>query len=299
MLLGVVQFRIVVFLSRISVNISIFRLARYWALVLTVPALAVGATVSGSQTSTVSVRERHWESVIQLDCAIERLESAIAGLNETREAFMPAAPKPQDEAHSRPPSVDERALPLERPVETEPTRAVQMLPARRPQISSWTHRAAAASGSIIGRGLLSAAWAERLHRPREWETGPEGFGWRLASSVGRSVVSRSIQFAVARVDGEKNRSCRPQGGTPLGRLGGAMAGSLTAGDAGQRSIAWSRIAAAFGGAAVATIWNPPSRRSLFYVAQSGANSLVLRSALSVVREFGPSWGRKQADCQQD
>ena len=52
-------------------------------------------------------------------------------------------------------------------------------------------------------------------------------------------------------------------------------------------MAWSRVAGAFGGAAVASLWYPDSQRSAGYVLRSGATRLALKSALSVVKEFRP------------
>ena len=221
-------------------------------------------------------------------CAVLLAAPAWLGGAEPQPATAPATPQPAAEALSNPPVPTESSSPPDPPAQTAPPPAASPLPVEQSRPPSWTHRIVVTSGSIIGHGLLSAAWGEAFHRPREWETSAEGFGWRLASSVGRRAVSKGIEFAVTELDGERNLACRSPHNTLLGRLGDALAGGVTTtGYDWGRTVAWSRIAGAFGSATVARLWYPDSQRSFGYVLRSGGTSLAIGTALSVVKEFRP------------
>jgi hypothetical protein len=58
--------------------------------------------------------------------------------------------------------------------------------------------------SLIGP-VLGAGVGQLRDTPPEWGQGAEGFGQRLASGYGRSVIARSIAFGVAAADHEDSR----------------------------------------------------------------------------------------------
>jgi hypothetical protein len=112
--------------------------------------------------------------------------------------------------------------------------------------------------SLLGP-VLGAAVGQLRDTPPEWGSGPDGFGIRVASGLGRSLLSRTIALGVASADQEDSRF------TPSGESGiwrrtrHAIVGTLVPRTSSGGSMpAFSRFAGAYGAGFMANYWEPPS-----------------------------------------
>lgn len=141
--------------------------------------------------------------------------------------------------------------------------------------------------NLIGP-LLGAGIGQLRNTPSEWGQGMSGFGQRLGSGYGRSVISRTIALGVASVDHEDSRF---EPSTERGiwrRTGHAIVGTFVSRTpSGGRMPAYSRFAGTYGAAFIANAWEPPSQNSVSHALGRGSTALLSSVGWHVLEEFWP------------
>ncbi len=127
----------------------------------------------------------------------------------------------------------------------------------------------------------------------EWGQGAEGYGKRLASSVGRRAVKYSIQMGLGALLGEDPRYLRSdQSGVWRRALYAAGSTLVAQKDGGGRRPAYSRFIGAFGASYISRQWHPESYRTTGEYLSSGAISIGMDAAKNILKEFWPDIRRK-------
>ena len=141
--------------------------------------------------------------------------------------------------------------------------------------------------SLVGP-LLGAGIAQAEGTPHEWGGGMEGFGKRFASSYGRSVIGRTVEFGVAAADHEDPRY-HPSDQTGVWRrTRHAIAATFVSQTTSGGSMpAFSRIAGAYSAGFIANAWEPPSQNSAGHALERGSTSLLSSVGWHVFEEFWP------------
>jgi hypothetical protein len=142
---------------------------------------------------------------------------------------------------------------------------------------------------VVPRAAMGAAINQANNTPSEWGQGMAGFGRRLASSLGKHFVNKSIHFAVARMRHEEfgfHRSDK-EGFGP--RLKYALVSVLITHKTttGKPTIAAGELSGAFGSGLISRLWQPASTRTLAGGFASGGITLGVSAASHVVGEFWP------------
>ena len=138
-------------------------------------------------------------------------------------------------------------------------------------------------GPAFGAGI--GQWEDE---PPEWGQGGEGYARRFASGMARSVISESIRFGVAAIDGEDPRYHRSQEIGFWNRTRHVFVETFTSRTAnGTRIPAYSRFAGTYGAAFIANTWYPDSRATAGYALRRGSTALASSLGLHMFEEFVP------------
>jgi hypothetical protein len=141
--------------------------------------------------------------------------------------------------------------------------------------------------SLIGP-LLGAGIAQAEGTPHEWGGGMEGFGRRFASSYGRSVIGRTVEFGVAAADHEDPRYHPSEQTGAWRRTRHAIAATFVSQTtSGGSMLAFSRIAGAYSAGFIANAWEPSSQNSVGHAMERGSTSLLSSIGWHVLEEFWP------------
>ena len=138
-------------------------------------------------------------------------------------------------------------------------------------------------GPVLGAGI-----GHLRDTPHEWGSGADGFGLRVASGYGRSLISRTIAFGVAAADGEDSRF-KPSNETGVWRrTRHAIVGTFVSRTSSGGSMpAFSRFAGAYGAGFIANYWEPPSQNSTSHALERGSTALASSVGWHVFEEFWP------------
>jgi hypothetical protein len=126
--------------------------------------------------------------------------------------------------------------------------------------------------------------------PHEWGQGAAGFGRRFASSFGKHIVHKAIQYPIARLRHEEF-GYHPSGKQEFGpRLKYALVGTVITHKTttGQSTVAVGQIAGAVGSGLISRLWQPASVSSVASGFASGGITLGVDAGLNVVKEFWPN-----------
>lgn len=135
---------------------------------------------------------------------------------------------------------------------------------------------------------LGAAVSEWTDTPREWTRGPDGFGRRVASNYGRSVIGDTIGFGIAALDGENTRFVPSNEKGIWRRTLHAVTGTFVArSEYGDTMPAYSRIVGAYGAGFIADAWVPKSQDNTGYALERGSTALLSSVGWNVLEEFWP------------
>lgn len=138
-------------------------------------------------------------------------------------------------------------------------------------------------GPAFGAGI--GQWEDE---PPEWGQGGEGYGRRFASGMARSVISETIRFGVAAVDGEDPRYHRSLETGFWNRTKHVFVETFTSETAsGTRIPAYSRFAGAYGAAFISNAWYPDSRATAGYALRRGSTALASSLGFHMFEEFVP------------
>lgn len=138
-------------------------------------------------------------------------------------------------------------------------------------------------GPALGAGI--GQWEDE---PPEWKQGGEGYGRRLASGVGRSLISETVRFGVAAIDGEDPRYHRSDETGVWNRTKHVIVETFTSQTAsGTRIPAYSRFAGTYGAAFVSNLWYPDSRATPSWALRRGSTALGSSLGFHLFEEFMP------------
>jgi hypothetical protein len=141
--------------------------------------------------------------------------------------------------------------------------------------------------SIVGPAL-GAAIGQWEDEPPEWGQGGQGYGRRIASGMGRQLISETIRFGVAAADGEDPRYHRSEETGVWKRARHAIVGTFTSETAsGNRIPAYSRFAGTYGAAFISNAWYPDSRATAGWALRRGSTALASSVGFHLFEEFLP------------
>jgi hypothetical protein len=141
--------------------------------------------------------------------------------------------------------------------------------------------------ALIGPAL-GAAVGQAHNTPHEWGQGAAGFGTRLGSAYGRSVIARTVALGVATVDREDSRF-QPSNETGIWRRAKhAVVGTFVSRTASGGSMpAISRFVGVYSAAFIANAWEPPSQDGATKAWERGSTALASSVGWHVFEEFWP------------
>jgi hypothetical protein len=141
--------------------------------------------------------------------------------------------------------------------------------------------------ALIGPAL-GAAVGQADNTPPEWGQGAAGYGTRLGSAYGRSVIARTIALGVATADREDSRF-QPSNETGVWRrTKHAVIGTFVSRTASGGSMpAISRFVGVYSAAFIANAWEPPSQDGSTKAWERGSTALASSVAWHVFEEFWP------------
>jgi hypothetical protein len=138
----------------------------------------------------------------------------------------------------------------------------------------------------LGKTVLSAGYATWRNSPEEWGDNWEGFGRRVASSMGKSVIKNTTMYGLdeaLKYDSRYYRSEKKDFGS---RLGNALISPVTARDKnGKRVVGIPRIVGTYTASIVAAETWYPSRYDYKDGLKNGTVSLGMNAAFNLVKEF--------------
>jgi hypothetical protein len=148
------------------------------------------------------------------------------------------------------------------------------------------------SYSIHVMSLATAVYKQTLNTPDEWGRTPEGFGRRLGSSYGSSLIRNSMHDSMAAAVGTDPRyfPCACTG--IVQRSGHALKMTLLTYNRNGRMVPdIPQLSGAYGGSMIETMWYPDRYSPLVHGVQSGHIEVGLIGAEHLVQEFSPELKR--------
>ena len=141
--------------------------------------------------------------------------------------------------------------------------------------------------ALIGPAL-GAAVGQADNTPPEWGQGASGYGTRLGSAYGRSVIARTVAFGVATVDREDSRF-QPSNETGVWRrTKHAVVGTFVSRTpSGGYMPAISRFVGVYSAAFIANAWEPPSQDGSTKAWERGSTALASSVGWHIFEEFWP------------
>ena len=141
--------------------------------------------------------------------------------------------------------------------------------------------------TIIGPAISSGINQWR-NQPPGFGQGAEGYGDRFGSAIGRTVISKTITFGFAAIDGEDPRYFPLKNGSGWGRTRHAFVSAFVSPTASGRHIpAFSHFAGAYGAAFISNAWYPDNQATAAFAARRGSISMGVSIGLNLLREFVP------------
>jgi hypothetical protein len=141
--------------------------------------------------------------------------------------------------------------------------------------------------SIIGPAL-GAAIGQAENEPPAWGQGGAGYGRRLASGMSRQLISETIRFGFAAVDGEDPRYHRSEESGVWKRAQHAIVETFTSETAnGNRIPAYSRFAGTYGAAFISNTWYPDNRATAGWALRRGSTALASSVGFHLFEEIAP------------
>jgi hypothetical protein len=134
---------------------------------------------------------------------------------------------------------------------------------------------------------VDSVFDQFMREPREWGRGPASYGYRYGSGFGRRFVRNSIELGAGIALKEDTRF-RPSGEKGLlRRIRYASTNAFLArGPDGERTFAYSRLAATVGAPLIASTWHP-CHRSPGHYAESVGFGYLGHLQNSLLTEFSP------------
>ncbi len=141
--------------------------------------------------------------------------------------------------------------------------------------------------TIVGPAV-SAGINQARNSPSGWGQGAEAYGDRFGSAFGRNVISKTITFGFAAIDGEDPRYFRSEDRSIWGRTRHAIVSTFVSPTAsGHHLPAFSHVAGSYGAAFISNAWYPDHQANAADAARRGSVSFGVTIGLNLLREFVP------------
>ncbi len=148
-------------------------------------------------------------------------------------------------------------------------------------------------GAYVGPFASALLYDQARGEPPEWGGGFEGYGRRVASRVGISIIQGSIQAPVAALMKYDVRYISSDQKVFGKRLKHAVAYSfLTYNNGGRPRVNVPNLGAYFAASAISTAWQPGNQNVASYAAKDASVAIGFGVAINVVQEFWPDVMRK-------
>ena len=145
------------------------------------------------------------------------------------------------------------------------------------------------SGFAVLGSATGAAFSQWLDSPTEWGQGAEGYGKRLASSYGATVINGTITLGTSALFHDDNRYFRSKSPSFGGRFGAVVISPFVAhNDSGGTKFSTSSFLGGVGQSTIPLAWSPRSWQGASGI---GINALIWygqAAGINLVREFYPS-----------
>ena len=211
--------------------------------------------------------------------------NAFALLLITAAVCRAQAPVPSD------PTLDQTGLPW----------AIRALPKPSPEPwqkitpgQRWSHyQQSTFSGFALLGSATGAAFSQALDSPTEWGQGAEGYGRRVASSYGATIINGTIQFGTSALFHEDNRYFRSTATSFGGRFGAVVISPFVArNDQGGKRFSVSSFLGGAGQSTIPLAWSPRSWQGGSEIAINALIWYGQAAGVNLVREFYPSVAAK-------
>ena len=145
------------------------------------------------------------------------------------------------------------------------------------------------SGFAVLGSATGAAFSQWLDSPTEWGQGAEGYGKRLASSYGATIINGTITLGTSALFHDDNRYFRSTSPSFGGRFGAVVISPFVAhNDRGGTRFSTSSFLGGVGQSTIPLAWSPRSWQGASGI---GINALIWygqAAGINLVREFYPS-----------
>lgn len=145
----------------------------------------------------------------------------------------------------------------------------------------------------LARSAVGAEIGELRHAPKEWGTGPSGYGARFGSAFAHHIVRGTLQYGAAAVLHEDDRYLASGKHGFWKRSGYALSSTFIArGDNGHRRFAFARVGSAGGASFISRLWLPHSIATAGAGASSFGVTIAFDAGFNMFREFSPELKRR-------
>jgi len=142
--------------------------------------------------------------------------------------------------------------------------------------------------AILGAGV-GAAFSQALDSPHEWGQGGEGYGKRVASSYGATIINGTIQYGTSILFRDDNRYFRSGAKSFGGRFGFVVISPFVAhNDHGGKRFSMSSFLGGAGQSTIPLAWSPRSWQGGSEIAINAAIWYGQTAGFNLFREFYPS-----------
>lgn len=149
------------------------------------------------------------------------------------------------------------------------------------------------AGSYVGPVLTALLLDQTTGTPEQWGGGMEGYGRRLASRLGQSVVQGTVQAPVAGLLHEDVRYiASARRGFSHRMLHALIFSFLTYSSNGSPTPNFANFVGYYASAAIATAWLPGEHYRTGYVFSTASEQMVLAVPINILQEFWPEVRRK-------
>jgi hypothetical protein len=145
------------------------------------------------------------------------------------------------------------------------------------------------SGLALLGAATGAAFSQLLDSPTEWGQGAEGYGRRVASSYGATIINGTVQYGTSILFHEDNRYFRSTSTSFAARFGAVVISPFVAhNDHGGKRFSVSSFLGGAGQSTIPLAWSPPSWQGGSEISINAAIWYGQTAGTNLFREFYPS-----------
>ena len=145
------------------------------------------------------------------------------------------------------------------------------------------------SGFAVLGSATGAAFSQWLDSPTEWGQGAEGYGKRVASSYGATIINGTITLGTSAIFHDDNRYFRSTSTSFGGRFGAVVISPFVAhNDRGGKRFSTSSFLGGVGQSTIPLAWSPSSWQGGSEIAINALIWYGQAAGVNLVREYWPS-----------